>query len=197
FRPNGSRIGTHDMITRTKIASTSACARTFTKASRNTRRRHDPHIALTLSRDIEPIARRRGPDLPLIARAELRRPVRPLGRAAEREERQLSDSHSGVQRDRDGVHVRELERDVPVPGGVDEARGAMDEQAEPAQTAFAFDTRDDVVGEADTFAGRAQDELAGMKDERFGLGDLDELGDVVKRTREIDVRGAARPEDAE
>src|SRR5213594_1060088 len=120
------------MITRTKSASTSACARTFTKASRNTRRRHDPHISLPLRRDIEPIARRRGPDLPLIARAELRRPVRPLGRAAEREERQLSDAHSGIERDRDGVHVRELKGDMSVPGRVDEACGAVDEEAEPA-----------------------------------------------------------------
>src|SRR5207302_411409 len=95
-------------------------------------------------------------------------------------ERELSDAHARVERDRDGVHVAELERDVPVPCGVDEAGGGMDEEAKSAERRLPLDATHQVVGEADAFACRSEDELAGMKDEALVLLHFDELGDVIE-----------------
>src|SRR5712691_264310 len=122
-RPKGSRApGIHERITRTKIASVSAPASTLMNASRNTISRQVTH---TGSGQVQPVARGRRSGLALVRRAEPRRAVRPLRGGRQGEERELADAHPGVERDRDGVDIRELERDVAVPGGVDEACGAV------------------------------------------------------------------------
>ena len=47
------------------------------------------------------------------------------------DERELPDLHPRIDRDREVGDVRQLERDVPVPAGIDEACGRVDQQAEP------------------------------------------------------------------
>src|SRR5438045_9587992 len=120
-----------------------------------------------------------------------------LGGRRQRKERELADAHPGVERDRDGVHVRELEGDMAVPCWVDESRRAVYEQSKPAERALALDPRHHVVGKPDPLARRAEDELVRVKDERGHRRELHELGDVVERAREIDERMPARSEDAE
>src|SRR5438094_8231672 len=82
-----------------------------------------------------------------------------LGGRRQRKERELADAHPGVERDRDGVHVRELEGDMAVPCWVDESRRAVYEQSKPAERALALDPRHHVVGKPDPLARRAEAEL--------------------------------------
>ena len=56
---------------------------------------------------------------------------------------------------------------MPVPARVDEAGGRVDQQAESAERALALEAGDEVVGERDPLERRAEDELAGMQDERL------------------------------
>src|SRR3977135_1261226 len=72
----------------------------------------------------------------------------------------------------------------------------MDEQAEPAQRALSLDAGDEVVGQPDPLARRAEHEFVRVGDERR-VADLDELGDGVAGPGEIDVWVVARAEDAE
>ena len=58
---------------------------------------------------------------------------RVLGRGGHAQERDLPDLHARVERDRQVRDVRQLEREVPIPTGVDESRGAVDEQTEAAK----------------------------------------------------------------
>src|SRR6478735_9781122 len=95
--------------------------------------------------EVEVVAARRGAALALVLRALLRAPVRVLGRGRHLEERDLTDLHPGIERDRQVGHVAELEREVTVPARVDEARGRVDEQAEPAEARLPFEPRDEVV----------------------------------------------------
>src|SRR5260221_14045018 len=104
---------------------------------------------------VEAISRRRRAHLPLIARPGLRRPVGTLRGAGERKERELPDPHPRIERDRDGVHVAELERDRAVPSGIDEAGGAVDEEAKAAERGLPFDTAHDVVRHTQSLSGRA------------------------------------------
>src|SRR5687767_5765479 len=83
--------------------------------------------------EVLPVATRRGAALALVLRADPLRAVRPLRRLRQLDEGELADLHAGVDRDREIRDVRELERHVPVPPGVDEARGRMDQQPEPPQ----------------------------------------------------------------
>ncbi len=73
----------------------------------------------------------------------------------------------------------------------------MDEKSEASEATFSLDAGHDVIGQSDALARRAEHEFTRVEDERLRLLDLDELGDVVKRPREVDVRMAARPEHAE
>src|SRR5205814_6766078 len=116
--------------------------------------------------------------------------------AREREERELADAQSGVKGDRDRVHVRELERDVAIPGRVDESGGAVDQQAKPAERALSLHPGHHVVGQPNALARGAEDELAGVEDEGRLRRDLDELRDVVEGPGEIDERVAARTKHA-
>ena len=73
--------------------------------------------------------------LSLVARALRPRAVRRLGRTGEPEEAELADLHARPQLDRQGGHVGQLERHVAGEAGVDEARGRVGEQPEPAEAA--------------------------------------------------------------
>src|SRR5207245_5811587 len=112
---------------------------------------------------IQAVTRRCRPGLALIRRAELRRAIGPLGGRGERKERELADTHPRIERDRDGVHVRELKRDVTVPRRIDESRGAVDEEAEAPERALALDARADVVRRAGALARGDGHELARWK----------------------------------
>ena len=86
---------------------------------------------------------------------------------------------------------------MPVPPGVDEAGGAVDEQAEPAERALPLEPGDEVVGERDPLQRRAEHELARVEDERAVVADLDELGEVLLRLLRVDERRRVVAEHAE
>ena len=115
----------------------------------------------------------------LVLRAELAGAVRLLGGLGHLDERDLADLHRVVDRDREVGDVRELQRHVPVPTGVDESGGRVDQEPEPAERRLPVEARDEVVGEAHTLERRAEHELARVEDERGLVVDLDELGQVL------------------
>src|SRR5688572_1654122 len=69
--------------------------------------------------EVLPVAAGRRPALALVLRADPGGAVRPLGGLRQLHERELADLHPGVDRDREVGDVRQLERHVPVPAGVD------------------------------------------------------------------------------
>src|SRR5437773_1725072 len=97
--------------------------------------------------------------------------VGPFGGSIEGHETELRDRQSGPQNDRHAVEVGDLEREAAAKAGVDEAGRGVDDQTEPAQTRFPFDSRDDVIGELDALDRPAEDELAGVDDELAALRD--------------------------
>ena len=86
---------------------------------------------------------------------------------------------------------------MAVPAGVDEARGRVDQQPEPAERALPLEPGDEVVGQPHPLERRAEHELAGMEDERRLVVDLDELGQLLLLLLDVDVRVARVAEDAE
>ncbi len=90
-----------------------------------------------------------------------------------------------------------LEGEVTVPAGVDEARRGVDQEAQPPERALALEPGDEIVGERDPLQGRAQDELAGVEDERPSVADLHQLGQILLGFLRIDVRRGVVAEDAE
>ena len=125
--------------------------------------------------EVSPVAARRRTALALVLRAEPGRAVRVVRRLRHLDERQLADLHPGVDRDRQVGDVRQLERDVPVPAGVDEPCRRVDQQAEPSERALPLESCHEVVGQLHALERRAEHELAGMEDERLAVPDLDEL----------------------
>src|SRR5215218_1262892 len=121
---------------------------------------------------------RRGLALALVLRPELLRPVRALDRRAHPEEADLPDPHAAVQRDRQVGDVRELQRHGAAEPGVDVPRRGVDEQADASQRAPALEPRDEVVGQLNPLHGLAEDELAGVQDERLVVPDREQLGEV-------------------
>ena len=105
-------------------------------------------------------------DLALVVAAQVGVPVRALGRAVERHERELGDREPGIELDRDAREVRDLERQRAAEARVDEAGGRVDDEAEAPDRALALDARDDVVGQLDPLQRPPEDELAGVDDER-------------------------------
>ena len=86
---------------------------------------------------------------------------------------------------------------MPVPAGVDEARGRVDQEAEASEARLPFEPRDEVVGKPDPFERRAEHELAWMEDEGRAVLDLDELGQVLLFLANVDVRIAVVVENPE
>ena len=72
-----------------------------------------------------------------------------------------------VDGDREVGDVRELERQVALEAGIDEAGGAVDQQAEPAEARLALEPGDEVVGQPHPLERLAEHELAGVQDERL------------------------------
>src|SRR5262245_51284039 len=87
--------------------------------------------------EVEVVARRRRAPLTLVLRSRRLTAVRVLGRGRHPQERDLPDLHPRVERDREVRDVRELEGEMAVPAGVDEARGAVDQQPEATERALA------------------------------------------------------------
>src|SRR5215213_9993357 len=115
--------------------------------------------------EVEVEAARSGLRLALVLARLLARAVRVLDRLVHAHERDLTDRHAVVDRDREVRHVRELERDVPAEARVDEAGCRVDEQAEAAERALALESRDEVVRQRDALERLAEHELAGVEDE--------------------------------
>src|SRR3954470_21967315 len=87
--------------------------------------------------EVQVVAGRRRPALALVLGLGRLGAVWLLGGAAHAQERDLTDLHPGIDRDREVGHIRKLERQVAVPTRIDEAGGAVDEQTKPAQGALA------------------------------------------------------------
>src|SRR3954469_2527785 len=81
--------------------------------------------------------------------------------------------------------------------GVDEPRGGVSKEPEPPQARLPFEPARDVIGEGDRLVGRAENELAGMQDERLTGRCLDHAGELVLLLGRIDVRIPMILEDAE
>ncbi len=86
---------------------------------------------------------------------------------------------------------------MPVPAGIDEAGGGVDQQPEPSKTRLPLQAGDQVVRQRNAFERRTEDELAGVKDERLVAFDLDLLRQFLLRLLDVDVRVARVVEDPE
>src|SRR5689334_9324267 len=75
----------------------------------------------------------RGAALALVLAPAGLRPVRLVRGRGQPEEGDLPDLHARVDRDREVRDVRELERQVAIPAGVDVASGRVDEQSQSAE----------------------------------------------------------------
>src|SRR3954447_7552622 len=152
-----------------------------------------PPVAVAVDVD----GRRRGLELALVLGPERPRAVRPLDGAAHPEEADLADPHPGVEGDREVRHVRQLEREGPLPAGVDVARRRVDQQAEAAEARPSFQPRHDVVRELHPLQRPAEHELARVEDERLLVRDREQLGEVGLRLARVDEGVAVVAEDAE
>ena len=75
---------------------------------------------------------------------------------------------------------------MPVPTGVDEAGGRVDEQAQTSERALALETGDEVVGERDALDRRTEQELTRVQDHGVRRADVDELGQVLLGLAHVD-----------
>ena len=109
----------------------------------------------------------------LVLRSDLRRTVRNVGGRGHAQEAHLADLHAGYSVMGRLATLPSSSGDATREPGVDEAGGAVDEQAEPAEGALAFDSGDQVVGQADDLGGGAEHELARVEDEGVVVVDLE------------------------
>jgi hypothetical protein len=86
---------------------------------------------------------------------------------------------------------------MPVPAWIDEPGSGVDQEAESAQRALALEAGDQVVGKRHPLERRAEDELAGVEDERPLVVDLDQLRQLLLRLLDVDVRVTRVVEDPE
>src|SRR3954469_5300552 len=135
--------------------------------------------------------------LTLVLRTELRRAVGSFDRTRHLEEADLADPHPEIQRDREVRHVRQLERQVPLPARIDVARRRVDEEAESPKTRLALEPCDEIVRELDPLVRLAEDELARVKDKRLVLLDRQQLGQIRLRRADVDERIPVVAEDPE
>src|SRR4051794_7404917 len=136
-------------------------------------------------------ARGGGLRLSLVFRAGGSRPIGLLDLGVHAHERDLADRHAVIDRDRQVGDVRELQGEVALKAGIHEPRGAVDQQPEAAEARLALEPADDVIRKLHPLERLAQDELAGMQDERILARDLDQLGQLLHRLAHVDV-GVAR-----
>jgi len=119
-----------------------------------------------------------------------------IGRSGHLHETHLADLHSGVERDRKTRDVGQLEGDMAIETGVDEAGGGVNEQAEASEAALAFDTGDEIVGNGDPLECGAEYEFARVQHEDTVFGDLDQLGESGHVLFDVDDAGRVIAEDA-
>src|ERR687898_1456706 len=129
--------------------------------------------------EVEVVAARGGAALALVLRAGGVAAVRMICGGGHEEERDLADLHAGIDRDGKGRDVRELEGQVAVPAGVNEAGGRVREQPEAPQRALPVEAGGEIIREPHPFERRGERELGRVEDERAPVGDLDELGEVL------------------
>src|SRR5207248_3366744 len=106
------------------------------RARRDRRRTRCPRLRGStrgLPLEVLPVLRRRRAALALVLRAQLAASVRRRRRLAELDEGDLPDLHARIDRHREVRDVRELERDMPVPAGIDEAGRRVDQETETTQ----------------------------------------------------------------
>ena len=72
------------------------------------------------------------------------------------------------------------------PTWIDESSGGVYQEAESAEGRLAFDTRDDVVRQANRFQRRAEDKLAWVQDERLAVADFDGFHQVSRFVERVD-----------
>src|SRR5699024_4604812 len=101
--------------------------------------------------------------------------------------------------DRQRRDVGQLEGYVPVPAGVDEPGGRMDQQPETAQARLAFEAADDVGRQLYPLRGRTEHELPGVQYERPLVlwRNLYELGEVLEVLLDVDDGGRVIAKDPE
>ena len=104
--------------------------------------------------------------------------VRAFGGVVSSEEAQLPDLHAGPQRHREGGHVGELEGDVSLEAGVDEAGRRVGQQAQATERALALEAGGDVIRQGDLLIGRGEHELPRMQHVRLVRVDGDLAGEV-------------------
>ena len=126
--------------------------------------------------------------LALVAVAVLAGTVGVFGGRGQPEEAELADLHARPQLDGQRGHVGQFQRHVAGETGVDEARGGVRQQAEPAQGGLALEAGRDVVRKADSLVGGAQNELARVQDERLALLHLHEAGQFGLFLGRVDMR---------
>src|SRR6266545_1118666 len=92
--------------------------------------------------------------LPAVLAADPRVAIADLDRARQALEADLADLHAVVQGDRQVSHVRQLQRQVAFPAGIDVARRGVDEQAQAPKRALPFEPGDEVIRQLDALEGR-------------------------------------------
>jgi len=114
-------------------------------------------------------------------------------------ESERADAHPGIQRDGHQPEIAELECCLAHPPGVEQTRGAVDDDADPAEARAAFQAPEDVVIQLQRFLGDGEREFARLKNERFAWRDDDGTHQILNRGAilEIDEGVAAVFEDAE
>ena len=98
--------------------------------------------------------------LALVLAPQAGAPVGPVDGRRQAQERYLADLHAAVDGDGHLRGVRELQRQLARPAGVDVAGGGVDEQPQAPQRAAAVQPRHDVVGQGDRLQRAGEDELA-------------------------------------
>ena len=123
--------------------------------------------------------------LTLVLRLEPVRTVGVVGRRGHLEKADLADLHTRVDRDGQVGDVGELEGEVTVPTGVDEAGRRVDEETEPAERGLALEAGHQVGGQGDLLLRRPEHELTGVEDEGV-LPDIHQLGEVLLVLAHVD-----------
>ena len=86
---------------------------------------------------------------------------------------------------------------MTVESSVDKAGGRVDQQAKTAKARLAFDTRDEVIGDTDSFEGSPEYELARVQQKDPVGCDFDLLGEKAHVLFHVDDAGRMVAEDAE
>ena len=109
--------------------------------------------------------------------------VRRIGGTTHLLKRDLADTHARVERDRHAVEVADFERDGSGESRIDEAGGAVNDDAEPTETGAALDSRDEIVGDSQDFLRHSEHELSGLDHVGIAVADGDHPHVSLERFR--------------